>query len=134
MLRRIHELAEAKANFGFETTLATRSYAPWLRKLQGKGYAVHLVFLWLPNPQMAIARVADRVRAGGHAVAEDVVTRRYAGGLANLTSLYIPLADSWKVIDNTRSRYPRTIAAGIAGGPPLVYDERSWQAIEAGKV
>jgi predicted ABC-type ATPase len=134
MLKRLHELAEAKADFGFETTLATRSYAPWLRKVQSQGYLVHLVFLWLPSPQMAMARVADRVRAGGHHVAEDVITRRYAAGLANLLSLYIPLADSWKVIDNTRSRYPRPIAAGFAGGTPLVYDEQSWQFIAAGKV
>lgn len=133
MLRRLHELADLNADFGFETTLATRSYAPWLRKLQSRGYSVHLVFLWLPTPQMAIARVADRVRAGGHAVPDDVIARRYAAGLANLRSLYIPLADSWKVIDNTRSRYPHPMAAGFAGGSPVVYDEQAWQSILAEK-
>ena len=61
MLRRIKELSAERANFAFETTLATRSYAPWLKEIQAEGYEVHLLFLWLPSADMAVARVADRV-------------------------------------------------------------------------
>ena len=70
MLKRLRELAARRVSFAFETTLASRSYAPWLRELQADGYEVHLFFLWLPNADMAVARVADRVRAGGHDVPE----------------------------------------------------------------
>src|ERR1700691_1481087 len=62
MLRRLKELAGARASFGFETTLASRSYAPWLAELKADAYRVHVVFLWLPNSDEAVARVAERVR------------------------------------------------------------------------
>ena len=129
MLTRLKELAKAEANFAFETTLATRSYAPWLRSLQAAGYQVHLLFLWLPSADMAVARVAERVRAGGHDVPEPTIRRRYTAGLANLRFLYLSLADSWKLIDNTRIHHPRPIAAGFAGGEPDIYLEPAWRAM-----
>ena len=48
-----------------ETTLASRSFAPWLETLRESGYRVHLTFLSLPSPEFAVARVAERVRQGG---------------------------------------------------------------------
>jgi len=50
MLARLKELERSRANFAFETTLASRSFAPWLRALVAGGYQFHLVFLWLPSP------------------------------------------------------------------------------------
>src|ERR1041385_1462491 len=58
MLQRLHELAERRENFVFETTLAARSYASWLSRLRQKGYEVHLLFVWLRTGDLAIARVA----------------------------------------------------------------------------
>lgn len=55
MLSRMKELARARATFGFESTLATRSYALWLSRLRSDGYKVHLVFLWLPSDDEAVA-------------------------------------------------------------------------------
>lgn len=99
MLARLRELAAARANFAFETTLATRSFAPWIRELVDQGYEFHLVFFWLPSAEIAAQRVASRVRAGGHDVPRATIERRYRAGLANLT-LYFPLATSWRVVDN----------------------------------
>lgn len=91
MLKRLYELAGRQANFAFESTLASRSFAPWINELkQNSGYSFYLIFLWLPSPDMAIARVKERVRAGGHSVSEDVVRRRYSGGLRNFFGLYRP--------------------------------------------
>ena len=129
MLTRIKELAKQRVNFAFETTLATRSYVPWLKELQTTGYEVHVVFLWLPSVEMAIARVADRVRAGGHNIWEPTIRRRYAGGLLNLKHLYLPLANSWKVMDNTSIGSRRLIAAGLANGPIQIYQEQVWNSI-----
>ena len=56
MLARIDEVAAARVSFGFETTLASRFHAPWLRSRLADGYRVHLVFLWLASPQLALAR------------------------------------------------------------------------------
>jgi len=49
MLNRIHELARKRVSFAFETTLASRSFAPWLATLRREGYSIHLLFLWLPS-------------------------------------------------------------------------------------
>lgn len=62
MLRRLQELARQGVSFAFETTLASRSFAPWIRELAQTGYQFHLVFLWLPSADFAVQRVADRVR------------------------------------------------------------------------
>ena len=87
-------------SFAFETTLADRSYARWIRGWQSAGYRVSLWFLALPSPDAAIARVAERVGHGGHAVPDAVVRRRFAAGLENFDSLYKPLVDAWVLYDN----------------------------------
>lgn len=85
MLERIHFLAkgrkEGRVDFAFETTLASRTFATWIDELKKTGYIFHLVFLWLPNPEIALARVAERVRMGGHNVPEEIVRRRYNKGI-----------------------------------------------------
>lgn len=45
MLNRMHHLAQNNENFAFETTLASRSFAPWIAKLKNeKDYLFHLTF------------------------------------------------------------------------------------------
>src|SRR5437016_8847383 len=80
MLNRLHELSERRENFAFESTLAARSYAPWLSRLRQQGYEVHLLFVWLRSVDLAIERVAERVRRGGHAIPSPELRRRYQRG------------------------------------------------------
>lgn len=112
MLRRLHDLAQKRSNFAFETTLASRSFAPWLKKQRDTGYRVHLLFLTLPNIQSALERVAVRVRLGGHAIPDDIVQRRFSAGLRNLFQLYIPVVTSWKILDNSLPGHPLDVAEG----------------------
>lgn len=128
MLRRLKELATARESFAFETTLATRSYAAWLPKLQVAGYSVHLIYLWLASPELAIARVADRVRAGGHDIPAATIRRRYRAGVVNLKELYFPLANRWEVFDNTDMQL-LPIAAGGTTLPTAIYAEAAWRQI-----
>lgn len=65
MLERLHHLAKKRVNFSFETTLASKTFAPWITELCKTGYLFHLVFLWLPSEEFAVNRVAERVRMGG---------------------------------------------------------------------
>ncbi len=102
MHARIRELAERRRNFAFETTLASRSLAPWLEQLIASGYRMHLVFLWLPSADLAVQRVRSRVQAGGHDVPEETIRRRYERGLRNFFSLYQRLAQTWRMDDNSR--------------------------------
>ncbi len=112
MLTRLEELANTRQNFAFETTLASRTFAPFLRRLrQDLGYRVHLVYVWLPSPELAHLRVAARVRKGGHSIPPDVITRRYYRGMRNFALLYRPLADAWVLCDNASTELV-TIAEG----------------------
>lgn len=101
MLIRLNELATKGENFAFETTLASRSFAPWLKVLKENGYLFHLTFLLLDSPELAVSRVQERVRLGGHSVPEEIIRRRYKTGLKNFFELYKPIADSWQIYDNT---------------------------------
>ena len=129
MLRRLGELAEQRVDFAFETTLASRVFAPWIATLVRSGYIFRLVYLWVPSPDLCIARVAERVRTGGHYVADDVVRRRYHAGLRNLFELYRPLAEQWQVYDNSTDGPVQPVAAGRRDQSPVVYDELTWHAI-----
>lgn len=130
MLHRLHELAQARLDFAFETTLASRSFAPWLRRLRAEGYQVHLVFLALPSPELAIQRVAGRVRDGGHGIPDDVVRRRYEAGLRNLHQLYRDIATSWTLLDNESLGDPILVATQVAGGAPAILDADRWRLLE----
>jgi len=128
MLDRIRQLAEARAAFAFETTLASRSFAPWLVRLKRHGYHVHVLFLWLESVDLAVNRVAARVRRGGHDVPEGTIRRRYERGLRNFFRLYLPLADSWQMFDNSNLRRPRLVASG-RGSAERVANESVWRRI-----
>ncbi len=130
MLARMRALARARRDFAFETTLASRSFLPWLASLRASGYRVHLAFLSLSGPDLAVARVAERVRQGGHDVPEPVVRRRFVTGLKNFFSLYQPLADTWQMFDNSTVDGPRLIATGRAGQPPTVLDADTWAYLQ----
>jgi predicted ABC-type ATPase len=130
MHARLRELAAARASFAFETTLAGRSLAPWLEELRRCGYHVHLVFLWLPSAEVAVARVAQRVRDGGHDVPKETIRRRYVAGLRNFFRIYRPLATEWQILDNSMGA-PVLVAEG-SGGQKHVADEPTWCRIQAG--
>jgi predicted ABC-type ATPase len=124
MLERLDELATEGADFAFETTLASRSFAPWLSRRKAEGYEFHLHYVFVDDPDVSISRVAKRVAAGGHDVPPEIVRRRWGRSLANFFDLYRPLADWWKVYDNSAERH--TIASG-AGAELTVYDGSTWR-------
>lgn len=101
MLRAIDDHVQRRVSFAFETTLAGRGYARSIPRWRGLGYQVEIMFLALPSPEAAIARVAERVRQGGHFIPDDVVRRRYASGWSNFQEIYRPLVDYWAVYDNS---------------------------------
>jgi predicted ABC-type ATPase len=130
MLQRLRVLEASRDSFAFETTLASRSFAPWLSELRDQGFRTHLAFLSLPDADVAVARVAERVLQGGHDVPEDVIRRRFVSGLANFFALYMPLADTWKMFDNSAVAGPRLIAEGKLSAEPAILDQESWQRLK----
>lgn len=128
LLARIKELAQAKEDFGFETTLAGRSYVRLLTNMKNDGYRIVLFFLWLPSADLAVARVTNRVRQGGHNVPETDVRRRFDSGLRNLFGRYRPLSDAWWLYD--ASRLPPLNIAREEAGKLTVLQPHAFSQIE----
>jgi predicted ABC-type ATPase len=101
MLSEIKLLAKRRVSFGFETTLAGRTYLKLIRQLKEEGYRAHFFFLWVKNVDVALARVKDRVAKGGHDVPEAFVRRRFERSVHNFLREYRALADSWYLFDNS---------------------------------
>ena len=130
MLSRLHDLAEQRKTFAFESTLAAKHYAGWIKKLRHDGYAFQLMFLWLQSPDLAVQRVRERVHAGGHHVPEPVIRRRYSAGLRNFSKLYQPLANTWAVYDNSHLPSPMMIAQGGQGAGESIIHDDLWESFQ----
>ncbi|TMQ02746.1 MAG: hypothetical protein E6J90_49710 [Deltaproteobacteria bacterium] len=98
-------------SFAFETTLAGRNFARAIERWQAASYHVSLIFLSLPSADLAVERVAERVRQGGHAVPEEDIRRRFDRGREHFETLYKPLVDAWMLYDNSGD-VPVLIASG----------------------
>lgn len=101
MLEEIKRSAQSGESFCFETTLAGRGYLRHIKNWRSQGYHISLYFLALPNVETAIARVAERVRQGGHNVAEVAIRRRFSAGWYNFQEVYRAAVNDWAVYDNT---------------------------------
>ena len=99
MLSMVHDYVRQGESFSFETTLSGRGYARLITRWREVGYSIKLFFLRLPTPEMAIARVAQRVVEGGHDVPESVIRRRFHRGWRNFERVYRDLVDEWAVLD-----------------------------------
>ena len=130
MLERIEYLLEANETFAIETTLATKIYKNKLLNAIENGYNVKLLFFWLPNVEMAIKRVATRVKNGGHNIPKEVILRRYSRGIENLFKYYIPLSNEWMVFDSSKSEI-QMIAKGKNLKSIEVFQNKKWEILKS---
>ena len=100
MLAEIADCVRKEESFAFETTLAGLGFLAHIQQWRAQGYHVSLFFLSLRDADAAVARVAERVRQGGHNIPEDVIRRRFAAGLGNLERAYKPAVDAWAKYDS----------------------------------
>ncbi len=128
MLERLETLVNTEADFAFETTLAARNFARFLRECKNKGYIINLICFWLQSPELAIARVRRRVESGGHNIPEDTIRRRYERGRSNLINLYLPVCDTWIIYDNSGSE-PLLVAASNINQEAIIYEPQIWNRI-----
>jgi predicted ABC-type ATPase len=100
-LRELDRLATGRTSFAFETTLSGHAYVKRLAQWKTLGYRIEIAYLKIESPQLALKRIAARVRQGGHDVARGDVLRRFGRSWANFERLYRSLADAWWVYDNS---------------------------------
>lgn len=127
MLMRIEYLLSRKEDFSIETTLATRSLVGIINTAKAAGYSITLLYFWLSSPELAIQRVRNRVKAGGHNIPENVIRRRYIMGLQYFFETYIPLSDRWVLADNSTSPF-KVVAEGSSKGT-FIKDEEKYKTI-----
>ena len=128
VLSQIHEFADSGVDFAFESTLSGKLYVNLFRKLKIKGYKIHLFFLWIPNIELSIARIKDRVAEGGHNVPVQDVKRRFKRSICNFFKLYKPLLDSW-ILFNNEGRIPELIAK-VNNGKTIVSNIELFEKIK----
>jgi predicted ABC-type ATPase len=109
VLRELDRLAKARENFAFESTLSGLVYMNRLKRWKAAGYRVEIIYLYLSSPQLALRRIAARVRQGGHDVSAADVRRRFSRSWMNFQNSYRLLADEWTVYDNSGDK-PRLLA------------------------
>lgn len=130
MLRRLDELAASGRSFAFESTLSSRTFSVFLKKLKAQGYRINLCYVWLDSFALAQERVALRVKMGGHNIPPDVIARRYGRSIQNFRDLYLPIADRWRVYDNSSDCNSRLIARGGEEINTDIYEEDAWKTIQ----
>jgi predicted ABC-type ATPase len=133
MLKWISELARSRVDFAFETTLSGLGLQHIIGSLHNSGYSTHLVYLWLPNPELAVERVRRRVQLGGHQVQEVDIRRRYFRSVHNFEVVYRGMVHRWQVRDATgefgRGDLP-VIARGTGSAAAEIYDPDQWQRLQ----
>jgi predicted ABC-type ATPase len=108
-LTRVGRLIKERKTFAWETTLSGRTTKAWVQKAKEAGYFIKLVFIWIQSLEESIQRIQRRVREGGHGVPDRDVRRRFLKSLRNFFNVFSPLADAWKLFDNSKDS-PRLIA------------------------
>ena len=97
----IQRLIEAEKDFAVEVTLAGKGFERIIRRLKRAGYAVTIIFLFLKSPDVCIARVRNRVMAGGHDVPVEDIVRRFYRSKHNFWHIYKDQVDQWHLSYNS---------------------------------
>ena len=113
LLRRA--IAERK-DFAFETTLGANTIPRLLQEAAAQGIEIYIWYVGLANAQLHIDRVEARVRRGGHAIAPELIERRFEQSRINLIEL-IPHLTELRVYDNSVEADPAT---GKSPNPKLL--------------
>ena len=123
-LESLQKHLDGDASFCVETTLATRVYQGYINQAHQKGFKVALFYYWLDSPELAVARVEQRVIEGGHNVPESIIRERYHKSVRYLASLYIPKVDYWKIVNNSGM-----IQRGIATSVTVVSNQEQYDQL-----
>ncbi len=100
LLGEVRDSIRRKETFALESTLSGKTYVRQIREAKTRGFVIHLHYLWLSSVAIAIARVRERVKKGGHNVPVADIRRRFGRSLQHLVTDYAPLADRWAVWNN----------------------------------
>lgn len=129
MLQRIDRLVKSKVDFAIETTLSSKNYISKVEYWQHLGYDIVTIYFWLNNPDLAIERIQERVKKGGHFIPNKTVIRRYYRGIKNLFDYFLKRSNYWLVIDNSKE-IPDILAEGIRDIDHEIFNKDTWELLK----
>lgn len=100
LLEEVRSLIASKASFALESTLSGKTHVALIREAKARGYRILMHYIVIGSATQAVARVALRVKLGGHHVPEDDIRRRFDRSRQHFLTDYLPLADEWGLWDN----------------------------------
>ena len=100
-IKEIRGLIEAEKDFVVEVTLSGKGFARIISRLKRAGYTVAIVFVFLKSAETCVARVRNRVQAGGHHVPTEDIVRRFYRSKHNFWYIYRDLVDEWHLFYNS---------------------------------
>jgi len=118
--RRLRALVAEKRSFVTEVTLSSSRLARHFAAFHAAGYEVEIVFIHLESAELCVARVAERVRKGGHSVSGSDVRRRYRRCISNFWRRYRPMVDGWFLMQNSSQAF--SLVAYGAGVSLIIED------------
>lgn len=98
-LAKINDCIDKGVSFTQETTLSGRRTEVTAKQVKGLGYHVRLFYIGLDTAAESLARIANRVKRGGHDIPLDDVERRFAGRWEALAAV-LPYCDEAEFYDN----------------------------------
>ena len=107
----IHRLIEAEKDFVVEVTLSGKGFQRIISRLKRAGYTITIVFIFLKSAETCVARVRNRVIAGGHHVPTEDIVRRFYRSMHNFWHTYRNLVDQWHLFYNS-AEHPQEVASG----------------------
>lgn len=133
MLERIEELRRERVSFAVESTISGISLNAFAQRLKSAGYLTSLLYLWLPDPDLAVDRVRARVALGGHDIPETDVRRRFYRSVTNFEQVYRRTVGFWRVyhaVTPPNESAPRIIAYGMGSRVVRIVDADAWDALQ----
>lgn len=98
-ITKINDCLKRGICFTQETTLSGHRTAQTARKARENGYYIRMFYVGLNSAEDSIERIANRVRKGGHAIADCDVWRRYNSRTESLVKV-LPYCDEATFFDN----------------------------------
>lgn len=98
-LKKIQDCIEKGVSFTQETTLSGRKTEATAKQVRELGYHVRLFYIGLDTAEESLARIANRVRRGGHNIPENDVQRRFSLRWEALAKV-LPYCDEAEFYDN----------------------------------
>lgn len=125
VLAEASECLQSRRSFAVETTLSGKNYLQMMIEARELGFEVVMVYIGTSSPDINVARVANRVRKGGHDVPEADIRRRYQRSLRNLP-IALARADYALLLDNSSERGYDALALFDHGTAEWLHSPPEW--------